>query len=77
MRKRAIPLLLVAIVAWFWNWHRWWGCLQSGFVCEWGSAGSRIPFDVRLTAMLALFSTLIGLSMVAVDFTRWIKARKS
>ena len=76
MRKRAIPLLLLAIAAWFWNLYRWKGCWQSGIVCEGVIAGSRIPLDVRLSALLALFSALIGLSMVAVDFTRWVKARK-
>ena len=77
MRKRAIPLFLMAIVAWFWELYRWKECWQSGFVCEWSIEGNQTPLDVRLSAWLALFSAVIGLSMLAVDFARWVKARKS
>jgi hypothetical protein len=54
----------------------------EGVLGEWlrvrvGFTGEAGPLDVRLSGLLAMVSALIGLSMVAVDFTRWVKARKS
>jgi hypothetical protein len=77
MRKRAISAFIGCYCQWVvLELAQVAGMLESGFVCEWGSAGRRTPFDVRLSGLLALFSALIGLSMIAVDFTRWMKTRK-
>lgn len=72
MRKRSIPILLVAIVAWIPAWRIMGALTSAPFGYEMG-ATYPAPTSVRLLGLFALLSSLLGLSLLVFDFVHWFK----
>jgi hypothetical protein len=74
MRKRSIPILVVALVASTLAW-RISAVLMRGFGYEMG-ATYPAPAYFRLLWLFALASALAGLSLLLFDFMGWTQRKK-
>jgi hypothetical protein len=74
MRKRSIPILLFALVAWILAWRMTEAVMLTAVGYKMGGPISATT-NLRLIALLALLSSFVGLLWLAVDFLQWIKGR--
>ncbi len=75
MRIRSIPYLVVALVSWFFVWSFIKEVKRTPFGDEFGSIAFPVPPYIQFLALGAFGSALVGIPMLLVDFTRWIKNR--
>ncbi len=74
MRKRSIPMLLLAVAAWLLAWRMTEVVMLTAVGYKTGGAFSAAT-TLRLTGLLALLSSFVGLFWLAADFLHWIKGR--
>lgn len=72
MRKRAIPFLLIGAVAWIIAWRLTDELMLAPFGYEMGRTFPAATY-LRLLALLALLSFVVGLYLLATDLVRWIR----
>jgi hypothetical protein len=77
MRKRGLIFILAAAPAWIFFTHFEIEARKSPFGYELGSAVFPFPPSVRAAGMFALVVTFLGLCVLALDFDRWIRKRRS
>jgi hypothetical protein len=75
MRKRALPLILVAVVAWVIGWRLTQTLMQTPFGYELGSVAFPTPTYLRAIAWFAMLSFVVGLSLFTFDLVQWIRTR--
>jgi len=77
MRKRGAIVILAAMPAWIFFVHFDVVARKSPFGYELGSIAFPYPPSVRAAGMFALVTTFLGLCILALDFDRWIRKRRS
>jgi len=77
MRKRGAIVILAAMPAWIFFVHFEVVARKSPFGYELGSIAFPYPPSVRAAGMFALVATFLGLCILALDFDRWIRKRRS
>jgi hypothetical protein len=75
MRKRSIPVLVIALAAWILAWWLTEALMLAPFGYRTGSTFSAATY-LRLTAFLALLSSLVGLYLLAIDFVQWVRGKE-
>ncbi len=76
MRKRAIPILLIAGIVWFIYWRLVEPLWNSPFGYELGSVAWPMPLHLRLIGWAAFLSSVLGISLLVFDFVRWVVRKK-
>jgi hypothetical protein len=77
MRMRSIPYLAVALLSWLLVWRFMKEVKRTPFRDEFGSTAFPVPPYIQFLALGAFGSALVGVPMLVVDVTRWIKNRKA
>jgi hypothetical protein len=77
MRKRGTIVILAAMPAWIFFVRFDIVARKSPFGYELGSAVFPYPPSVRAAGMFASVITFLGLCILALDFDRWIRKRRS
>lgn len=74
MRKRSIPVLMLALVAWIGAWQMTDAIMLTAVGYKIGGPFSA-PTDLKLISLFALVSSLVGLFWLTADLLKWIKGR--
>jgi hypothetical protein len=77
MRMRSIPYLVVALVSWFLVWRFIEEVKRTPFGDELGSVAFAVPPYIQFLALGAFGSALVGIPMLLIDITRWVRNRKA
>jgi len=75
MRKRGAIAILLALPAWVFVLHTLNKINSSPAGYEFGSSAYPVPLWFRAVSMFAVFLSVIGLCLLAFDFTQWIRRR--
>ncbi|HEX5422925.1 MAG TPA: hypothetical protein VFW94_05200 [Candidatus Acidoferrales bacterium] len=76
MRKRSIPVLLLALVGWVAAWRMTAALMLTSVGYKIGGPFSASTY-LGLIGVLTLLSSLVGLFWLTNDFVKWIKGRAS
>lgn len=75
MRKRSIPVLLLAMAAWLVVWRIAQAVMLTAVGYKIGGPLSASSY-LRLTGFVALLSSFVGIVWLTVDFLQWIRGRE-
>lgn len=76
MRKRSIPVLLLALVAWVLAWRMTEALMLTPFGYRADTFAIPGSTSLRLVGLFALLCSLSGVFLLALDFQRWVKGRE-
>jgi hypothetical protein len=77
MRMRSIPYLAVCLISWLFVWRYVEELNRKALHFGSTVVVAPVPPHITFLALGCVGSALVGLPMLLVDFTRWIKNRKA
>ncbi len=77
MRMRSITYLAVALISWFFVWRHVEESNRAALHFGFAYVDRPTPPYITLLALGCAGCALVGVPMLVVDFTRWIRNRKA
>lgn len=74
MRKRSIPILLLALAAWLLAWRMTEAAMLTAVGYKTGGAFSATT-NLQLIGLVAVLASFVGLFWLTKDLLQWVKGR--